>query len=257
MSAPTRSSRTAPRNQPSGGRKKVLLLGAAALVVAALAVGGYGIWYLFLRPGGPPAVGTGSPQIPAGASITAPASMDGAWIINTSLGNFGDYSNSWVGYRVQEQLGGIGANTAVGRTPGVSGSLTLSGATITATTITADMAGLVSGDPNRDGQLQRQAIETDLFPTATFTLTKPIDLGSIPPDGQTVAVTATGSLTLHGVTRTADITLQAERQGGIIAVTGSLPIVFSDYSIQRPTSFAVLSVDDHGTMELHLLFTHV
>jgi hypothetical protein len=52
------------------------------------------------------------------------------------------------------------------------------------------------------------------------------------------------------------IPLQAIRSGGIIAVTGTLPIVFSDYSIQKPNSFSVLSVDDHGTMELHLLFRH-
>jgi hypothetical protein len=58
------------------------------------------------------------------------------------------------------------------------------------------------------------------------------------------------------VTRTVTIALEAARQGGIIAVAGSLPIVFADYSIQKPSSFSVLSVDDHGTMELHLLFTH-
>jgi hypothetical protein len=52
------------------------------------------------------------------------------------------------------------------------------------------------------------------------------------------------------------IPLQATRQGGIIAVAGSLPIVFSDYGIAKPNSFSVLSVDVHGTMELHLLFTH-
>jgi hypothetical protein len=52
------------------------------------------------------------------------------------------------------------------------------------------------------------------------------------------------------------IPLQAARRGGIIAVSGTLPIVFADYSIQKPNSFSVLSVDDHGTMELHLLFTH-
>jgi hypothetical protein len=61
---------------------------------------------------------------------------------------------------------------------------------------------------------------------------------------------------LHSVTKTVTVALQALRQGGIIAVTGSLPITFSDYSIQKPNSFSVLSVDDHGTMELHLLFTH-
>ncbi len=50
--------------------------------------------------------------------------------------------------------------------------------------------------------------------------------------------------------------LQAVRQGGIIAVTISLPITFSHYSVQKPSSFSVLSVDDRGIMELHLLFTH-
>lgn len=42
---------------------------------------------------------------------------------------------------------------------------------------------------------------------------------------------------------------------GVIEVTGSLPIVFADYGIQKPTSFIVLSVADEGTMELQLFFT--
>lgn len=71
-----------------------------------------------------------------------------------------------------------------------------------------------------------------------------------------MTVTAKGAFTLHGVTWTVDISLQAVRQGGIIAVTGTLPVTFADYGFQGPNSFSVLSVDDHGTMELHLLFTH-
>jgi len=53
-----------------------------------------------------------------------------------------------------------------------------------------------------------------------------------------VSVSAVGALTLHGVTRTVTISLQAMRSGGIIAVTGSLPIVFSDYAIAKPNSFS-------------------
>ena len=52
------------------------------------------------------------------------------------------------------------------------------------------------------------------------------------------------------------ITLTALRQGGIIAVTGTMPVVFADYGFQGPNSFSVLSVDNNGIMELHLLFTH-
>jgi hypothetical protein len=32
--------------------------------------------------------------------------------------------------------------------------------------------------------------------------------------------------------------------------------VFSDYQIQKPSSFAVLSIADQGTLELQLFFSH-
>ena len=87
-------------------------------------------------------------------------------------------------------------------------------------------------------------------------MTKPIDLGTVPPDGQSIQVTATGEFTLHGQTRTVDISLQAKKSGNVIVVTGSLPITWADYGIQKPSSFTVLSIADQGTMELQLLFTH-
>jgi polyisoprenoid-binding protein YceI len=118
------------------------------------------------------------------------------------------------------------------------------------------MTALVSDNDQRDNQLRSQAIQTDTFPTSTFKMTAPIDLGTLPAEGKTTQATATGALTLHGVTKTVTIDLAVQRQGGIIAVAGSLPIVFADWSIEKPTSFSVLSVDDHGIMELHLLFTH-
>jgi hypothetical protein len=87
-----------------------------------------------------------------------------------SIGSFSDFSDSFVGYGVKEQLAGIGPNTTVGRTPDVPGSLTLAGTTIT------DVA--------------------------------------------------------------------------------STSIVFADFGFQGPSSFAVLSVEDHGVMEFQLLFRH-
>ena len=107
----------------------------------------------------------------------------------------------------------------------------------------------------RDGQLRQQALQTDQFPTATFVLGSPIQLPSAPVDGQTISVTATGNLTLHGVTKQVSIPLQAKLSGNTVTVVGSLPIAFADYSISPPQSMAVLSVDDHGTMELQLHFT--
>ena len=77
----------------------------------------------------------------------------------------------------------------------------------------------------------------------------------MPADGQEISVTAKGQLTLHGVTKDVEIPLKAKLSGDVIAVTGALPIVFADYGIEAPNSFVVVSIEDHGTMELQLFFT--
>ena len=246
-------------------RRGPLVYGAVIVAIVILIGGGYGIWYLFLRSGGPAAVADAIlPPVPttaAGATAKPLGSggIDGTWNVDTSIGTFTDVSDTsgnFVGYRVQEQLAGIGANVAVGRTPKVSGSLTIAGTKVTAVAITADLTALQSNDNQRDGRLRDQGIQTGQFPTATFALTTPLDLGSVPTDGKEIDVTASGTLTLHGVTKDVQIALKAKLSGSVIVVTGSLPIAFADYSIQAPSSFKVLSVDDHGTMELQLFFSH-
>ena len=254
-------------------RRRWLIIAVAAVVVAAIAAGAYGFSYLFLRGPAPAAVGlaTTSPSatavasggasaspdasVAAGSSATTGGSLDGTWNVDASIGSFSDFSGSFVGYRVEEELANVGAATAVGRTPDVTGSLTLSGTTISAAELTADLSTLQSDDDRRDGQLQRQALETGTFPTATFTLTEPIDLGSVPADGEVFSVTATGDLTLHGQTKSVQIPLEARLSGNVVTVTGSLEIVFADYGMEKPTSFIVLSIADRGTMELQLQFT--
>jgi polyisoprenoid-binding protein YceI len=255
MSAPASSSQSPAIQRPHRNRNLLLVL-LAVVVVAGVAGGAYGLWYILVGPSSPAAVSAGGPAIPAGAAIAAPSSLDGTWNVNTTLGTIDDATASFAGYRVQEQLVGVGGHTAVGRTTGITGSMTLTGAVADNVLITADMTALHSDNDQRDGQLTHQAIETSSFPTAMFKTIGPVNMGSLPADGTAVTVDAMGALSLHGVTRTVTITLQAVRKGGIIAVSGTLPIVFSDYSIQKPNSFSVLSVDDHGTMELHLLFTH-
>ena len=194
----------------------------------------------------------------ATATTSAPAAasgLDGTWQVDTSIGSFSDFTSSFVGYRVKEQLASVGATTAVGRTPAVEGTLTISGTTVTAVEITADLTQLKSDEANRDRQLARQGIETSQFPTATFVLTEPLELGSIPAGDAAIEAIATGELTLHGVTREVQVTLQAKRSGDTIIVAGSLPIAFADYDIAKPSSFSVLSIEDEGIMELQLFFT--
>ncbi len=136
-------------------RRNVAGLAIAIVVAGLILAGGYAIWYLFLRPAGPAAVGstsvpvpsiaaTVSPSTAAGASpssvagsSSAPATsgIDGTWKVDTSIASAADSTHSFVGYRVVETLASIGGNTAVGRTPNVSGTMTISGSTVTDVTI--------------------------------------------------------------------------------------------------------------------------
>ena len=264
--------RLASASRPSWLRP-FLIVAAVAVLAAAAA----GAWYLFMRPAAPAevalaAVPTAAPtndsteapasEEPAAAESAAPAAsaavasgIDGTWTVDPSIGSFDDFSGSFVGYRVTEELVGIGTATAVGRTPDVTGSLTLAGSTISEATFEADLTTLQSDSGMRDGQLGRQGLETDSFPTATFVLAEPIVLDAVPAEGEAIAATAIGDLTLHSVTQRVEIPLEAQLSNGVVTVVGSLPVVFGDYGMTAPESMRVLSIDDNGTMEFQLQFT--
>ena len=243
------------------------LLLVGLLLVAAAGAGG--LWYLFLRPAGPPPVVSGSP----GASPTATTAVAspvagspgatasggtggsaGSWRVDASIGAFSDFSGSFVGYRVQEQLVNVGGNTAVGRTPDVTGELTLEGTTVTSASFSAQLEDLESDDSRRDGRVQ-EALSVRQFPAATFVLGSPIQLAALPAEGQEAQATATGKLTIRDVTRDVQFPLTAALRGDVLTVRGALEIRFDHFSIPKPSSFLVLSIADTGTIEVQLQMT--
>jgi polyisoprenoid-binding protein YceI len=74
------------------------------------------------------------------------------------------------GHRIQEELGGVGANTAVGRTRNVTGTLVIDDASITSLSVEVGTTALRSDDDRRDGRLRMRGLQTDTYPTATFEL---------------------------------------------------------------------------------------
>lgn len=179
----------------------------------------------------------------AGATATAPASFDGTWVATTG---------SQAGYRVDEILFGQNVE-AVGRTSNVDGALTITGATVESAAISIDLASVESDESRRDNQFRGRIMNVAQYPTATFTLKSPIDLGTLPADGATVTVPATGELTLHGTKKTVTVNVTAKRSGGTIAVQGAIPVVFADYGIPSP-SFGPAEVEDHGEIEFLVTF---
>jgi polyisoprenoid-binding protein YceI len=159
---------------------------------------------------------------------------------------------SVVGYRVEETLFGQSAE-GVGRSEGITGTLTIDGTTVTEATFEVDMTTFESDESRRDGQFEGRIMETDEFPTATFVLTTPVELGAVPADGEEVVAEVTGDLTLHGVTRPVTIPLTAKLTGSTFAVDGSVTIAFADYEIDDPSG-GPASVGDDGELEVLLVF---
>jgi polyisoprenoid-binding protein YceI len=190
---------------------------------------------------------TTAPPTAAGASTSAPAlaGVDGTWKVG---------SGSQAGYRIQETLFGV-SNTAVGRTTAVTGSITISGTTVSAGSFTVDLTKVTSDRSQRDDQFQTRIMNTSAFPTAKFTLTKPIDLNTLPAEGVQVTESATGDLSMHGVTKSVTFQVTAQRAGSNIQANGSIPITFADWNISNPSG-GPATTGSTGTLEFLLSFSH-
>jgi len=245
--------------------KPAVKYGLIALVVVVIAGGGA---FFLLRDDAPDRVSidaaadsvTTTTLADGDASDTtaAPAAdgIAGEWTVDASTGEF-DFESAtgtFAGFRIQENLASIGATEAVGRTGDVSGTLSIDGTTVTDVAIEIDLTTITSDESRREGKIQ-EALETGEFPTATFVLTEPIELGAAAADGETVDVDAIGDLTIHGVTQSVTFPLQARLVDTTIVIVGSLDVTFADYDVEVPTAPIVVSVDDNGPIELQLLFT--
>ena len=241
----------------AGSRRKprrwALWLAGAAAAVVVLAVGGTFL-YIHVISGptpaplglksSPAASGSSSSSSPAAAGVSSATSVSGTW--KTASG-------SVVGYRVKEVLFGQN-HTAVGRTSSVTGHITITGTTVTGAAFTVQMATIKSDESERDVQFRGRIMDTAAYPTGTLTLTRPIPLGPLPAAGVVKTYTVTADLTLHGHTRAVTFPLSAERTSSEIEVSGSIPILFSDWDIPNPSFTGFVTTQNHGVLEFLIRF---
>ena len=136
----------------------------------------------------------------------------------------------------------------------MTGDVVIDGTTVTSADIEVDLTTITTNNSRRNSKVQ-EALETDQFPTATFSLTEPIDLGDGAADGEKVSVTGTGDLTIHGVTKSVQVPLEAQLVDDTVVLVGSTELTFSDFGVEVPSAPVVVSVSDTGTLELQLLLT--
>ncbi len=183
------------------------------------------------------------PATEAPATEAAPITDGTAWQVTDA---------SELGYRVKEILFGVDTE-GVGRTNQIEGALTIDGSTVTSAEFVVDVASIESDESRRDGQFRGRIMSTDEFPEAVFTLTEPIELGTEAVEGATVETTATGELTLRGVTNPVTFDVSARLESGRIGVLGNIPVVFADYGIANP-SVGGITTEDNGLLEFVLVF---
>jgi polyisoprenoid-binding protein YceI len=226
----------------------------AAIVAAALVLGaaGVGILYFVVFAGSSPQkLALSSPTPPASTTSSASTPGAGTWTVDTG---------SQACYRVREKLAALSApSDAVGRTTAITGTLTLaqdaSGYTVSAAAFTVDVSKLTSDQARRDQRIHSQGLESDRYPTATFKLTSPIALPADAGSGQTIHVSATGDLTIHGMTKSVTIPIDARLTGSKIELVGSITFPFSQFGMTPPSIGGFVSVENNATMEFQLLMT--
>jgi polyisoprenoid-binding protein YceI len=214
-----------------------------ALVVLLLAAAGFIGWYIF---------GSRVPDKPkleaAPNTLGGPSTANGSWRVVPG-------EDVYVGYRIKEKFGdALLERDAVGQTLVVKGNMTVAGNRVTTAAVTADLTKLGSDRSARDSYVRDTTLQTDKFPNARFTLTKPIVLPRGVTKGQSLkGLQAMGTMSLHGVTKPITFTLDARWNGPTIDVVGSAPIALAAYGIDPPDT-VIARVDDHGEIELDLTF---
>ena len=212
-----------------------IVLAVAVLGVAAFA----GIYFLFFNEDAPPEfeLTQSDEQSDAGTA----SDIGGTWTVA---------EGSEAGYRVREKLANLPAQSdAVGRTADVTGAVVIDGTSASAASFEVDLATLTSDEDRRDNRV-REALQTDQFPTATFELTSPIDLDA---SATSARVEAAGDLTIHGVTKSVTIPIEAARDGEQLELVGSITFPMADYGITPPSIGGFVSVEPDATLEFRIL----
>ncbi len=202
-----------------------------------------------------PATTTAAPAttvLPATTTAAPAADPSGTWTVDPDIGSFQDFTSSWVGYRIDEELGrGIGATTAVGRTPLVTGTVEVSNGFAASAQVTADLRGLASDRIYRDGKVF-EVLHVDRHPEAVFVMADPVPLTA----GATeMSATVPGILTVNGVSVAVEAALEVTLVGDVLTVVGTLPVVLADHDVVAPSASIVVSVADSGVVEFQLFLT--
>lgn len=140
------------------------------------------------------------------------------------------------------------------KTSAVSGSLTASAAHPPAFdgSLAVDLRTLDTGISLRNDHLREKYLEVDKGAGYDKAVLSDIDLKGLNPDAPEGKGSFTGSLTLHGVTKTVAGPVEVKKTGSGLRVKASFPVNLPDYNIPEPR---YLGVGVKNTVQVEVTFT--
>ena len=221
------------RPHVTGGHRwfRRILVGSASLIVVLVVGTFFGLHFMVAAAPTPFAL----PALSASQAPVSGLSADGIWTV---------HSGSIAGFRSQMSLLGQGG-TIVGRSTALGGTIVMANGDVASASIRIDLTAIeIYGKPNAGfGKM----VNTATYPAATFILAKPILLMAHPLVNTTYRARATGSLTMHGVTRSTTFTFTARYTGSSLEATGSVPVTFSAWNLKTP-----FGIQNNGVIEFVL-----
>lgn len=223
-------------------RKGIVTLVVVTVVALAIAIVGPPVYRLLTSEG------LQTASIADGSGEPATVGLDGHWDVVSGAGE----NSTEAGYTFDEVLPGQEKSTS-GRTSEVSGDLVVANDVLEEGKVTVDVASIESDIEKRDIHVRDNILHTDQYPEATFTISDPVDLSSLPEDGSVDTVTVNGELTMHGKTNDVTAQLTVLRTGENVIVQGQVPVEREAFGIVTP-EFVASQIAEEGTVDLLLVF---
>jgi len=213
-----------------------ILGGLAAFVILLLALVAVAVK---AQPTPAPLALPAAPATPAGA-------VDGTYQVAPG---------SVAGFRITQTVLLL-PSEVVGRTGDVSGTVTVIDGRAAAADVRVNLLALTAGG-NKPAPQFATSLDTAQYPVAAVALAQPVPLDATVLSGNATTVTANGTLTLHGVTRTVAVARTVRRNGTGLDIAGRVPVAFKDYGLSEPSGYGPIgSLADHGVAEFVLLLRH-
>lgn len=141
----------------------------------------------------------------------------------------------------------------VGKTNIVTGFVMLPDETTNGSAeVHVDLTSLDTGMSLRNKHMRENHLETDKYPEAVFKLTSLLIPGGELADGQKVAVSVSGTLLLHGVSREISPIAWLTVSGDDLTIEAKFSVSLKDYNITRP-EFLVMKLADEQRIEVKLV----